>query len=325
MTTALAVLVALLLWHPSSRGGPITVFGDSLSDTGNAFAATGGHFPPSPYSAGRFSNGALWVEQLATKLGTAMPTPSSLGGSNYAFAGATTGDTPLGAQLGIPAGYSPLTTPAGQFIANVPSLPMQVAEYLGSLKGAKIDSGTLFTVWAGANDFFDGQRDPTVVAKNISNVVATLIAAGAKNFLIPNLPDLSKTPYGLSSSSTTQQGLHALTVGFNSALNSDLSLLGSTSGVHIHMLDTFGLFQRIQANPAQYGLSNVTGEGIMSGNSSAPGYLFWDDVHPTAAGHQILADQAYNSVTTPEPASLTLLASGVFALLGYGWRKRKIA
>ncbi len=318
-------IFAALLWHPSSRAGQITVFGDSLSDTGNAFVATGGQFPPSPYSLGRFSNGALWVEQLATKLGSIVPTPSSLAGSNYAFAGAATGVTPLGTQLGTPAGYSPLTTPAGQFIANVPSLPMQVAEYIGSLKGGAVSSGTLVTIWAGANDFFDGQRDPTVVAKNISNVVATLIAAGAKNFLVANLPDLSKTPYGLSTSSATQQGLQALTIGFNQALSSDLSLLGSASGAHIHMLDTFGLFQRIQANPAQYGLSNVTGEGILSGNPSAPGYLFWDDVHPTTAGGQILADAAYNSVTTPEPASLTLLASGVFALLGYGWRKRKIA
>jgi hypothetical protein len=75
-----------------------------------------------------------------------MPTPSVGGGTDYAFGGAATGDTPLGAKLGTPAGFSPLTTPSGQFVANVPSLPTQVGGYLASLKGGKISPGTLITV-----------------------------------------------------------------------------------------------------------------------------------------------------------------------------------
>jgi phospholipase/lecithinase/hemolysin len=190
----------------------------------------------------------------------------------------------MGTQLGTTAGMSPLTTPTGQFIANVPSLATQVANYIASLKGGAPTPGTL-----------------------------------------PNLPDLSKTPYGLSSSAATQQGLHALSVGFNSALSADLSTLTGMSGVHIHTLDVFGLFQNIQANPAQFKLSNVTSEGILTGNPSAPGYLFWDDVHPTTAGHQLLANQAAAALAAPEPASLTLLASGFLGLLSYGWRRRRAA
>jgi phospholipase/lecithinase/hemolysin len=33
----------------------VVVFGDSLSDSGNVFNATGGRFPPGPYSFGRLS------------------------------------------------------------------------------------------------------------------------------------------------------------------------------------------------------------------------------------------------------------------------------
>jgi phospholipase/lecithinase/hemolysin len=253
------------------------------------------------------------------------PTPSSKGGTDYAFAGAATGATPLGAQLGTPAGLSPFVTPTGQFIANVPSLPTQVANYIASHKGMLPAAGTLATVWAGANDLFDGQTNPTVPAKNIANAISALINAGIKNFLVPNLPDLSKTPYGLSSSPATQAGLHALSAGFNSALSADLSLLASLPGVHIHTLDTFGLFQQIQANPAQFNLSNVTNEGILSGNPSAPGYLFWDDVHPTAAGQQLLATEAAKAVGTPEPASFTLLASGLLSVLGCRLRRRRAA
>lgn len=322
MMVWLTVFAVVLLSPLASVGSQIVVFGDSLSDTGNAYAATGGQVPPAPYSGGRFSNGPLWVEQLATKLSAPLPTPSSQGGTDYAFAGAATGATPLGTQLGTPSGFSPFMTASGQFIANVPSLPSQVASYIASLQGGTPAAGTLATLWAGANDFFDGQKDPTVPAGNIANAVSALINAGMKNFLIPNLPDLSKTPFGLSSSAATQQGLQALSVGFNSALAADLAPLAKLPGIHIYSLDTFGLFQHIQANPSQFGLSNVSGEGILSGNPAAPGYLFWDDVHPTTAGQAILAAQAAALVGVPEPGSLTLLTSGLLGLLGYHWRRR---
>jgi lysophospholipase L1-like esterase len=211
-------------------------------------------------------------------------------------------------------------TSSGQFIANVPSLPSQVASYIAGLKGGTAAAGALAVVWAGANDFFDGQTNPAIPAKNIAAAVSALMGAGVKNFLIPNLPDLSKTPYGLSSSTATQQGLQALSVGFDKALRADLGPLTNAAGVRIHALDSFGLFQQIQANPAQFNLSNVTEEGILTGNPSAPGYLFWDGVHPTTAGHEILAEQAARApLATPEPGSLALLASGLLGLLGIGW------
>ncbi len=50
----------------------LVVFGDSLSDTGNA---------------GRFSNGPVWVEHLADRLGLKL-SPSQRGGSNFAVGGA---------------------------------------------------------------------------------------------------------------------------------------------------------------------------------------------------------------------------------------------
>jgi phospholipase/lecithinase/hemolysin len=320
----LTVFAVILLSPLRSVGSQIIVFGDSLSDTGNAYAATGGKVPPAPYYAGRFSNGPLWVEQLATKLSAPIPTPSSQGGTNYAYAGAATGATPLGTQLGTPTGFSPFMTSDGKFIANVPSLPSQVASYIASLKGGAPAAGTLAVLWAGANDFFDGRTNPTIPAKNIAAAVSALISAGVKNFLIPNLPDLSKTPYGLSSSAATQQGLQALSVGFDKALSADLSSLTSAAGVHIHTLNTFGLFQQIQANPAQFHLSNVAQEGILSGNPSAPGYLFWDGVHPTTAGHAILAERAAAAATS-EPSSLILLMTGLLGLLGNSYRRRVAA
>src|SRR3954470_23184547 len=45
----------------------IDVLGDSLSDTGRLYSVTG--YPPPPYYLGRFSNGPLWVEYFAPRVG----------------------------------------------------------------------------------------------------------------------------------------------------------------------------------------------------------------------------------------------------------------
>src|SRR6266705_841732 len=74
----------------------VFVFGDSLSDAGNVFVATGGAVPVSPpYFQGRFSNGPTYAADLATRLGV-QATPSLLGGTNFAFGGAWTSSAALG-------------------------------------------------------------------------------------------------------------------------------------------------------------------------------------------------------------------------------------
>src|SRR5512137_1549299 len=109
MKTRLLALVLVGLFIGSNASAAaftgLTFFGDSLTDTGNVFVASGGSTPPPPYFNGRFSNGPVWAESLATGLG--FPTSSNaalLGGNNYAFGGAritASGSVPsLLAQMG---------------------------------------------------------------------------------------------------------------------------------------------------------------------------------------------------------------------------------
>ena len=63
----------------------LVLFGDSLTDTGNYYRLSGGS-PAAPYAGGRFCNGPLWAEYLATSLGMDYQ-PAD----NFAVAGATTG------------------------------------------------------------------------------------------------------------------------------------------------------------------------------------------------------------------------------------------
>src|SRR4051812_24277895 len=60
--------------------GNLVVFGDSLSDVGNLSLSNGNIETPSPpYFAGRFSNGPLWVDTLASSLGEPPLQPSYVG------------------------------------------------------------------------------------------------------------------------------------------------------------------------------------------------------------------------------------------------------
>src|ERR1700722_12458348 len=213
----LLAVLSLSTWAPAAHADAISsfvVFGDSLSDVGNTYTAAG--IPPAPYYQGRYSNGPIWVEQLASRLGIAAPPPSLLGGTDYAFGGAETGT-----------GFSP---------KGVPNVLTQVGSYLASNTPK---AGQLFIVWAGANNFFDGQTNPLVPVTDLGHTITALAAAGAKQFLVPNYANLAQTPYGQSSGPAVQQGLTALTQGYNLALSAELSQLQNTLGVHITQLDNY--------------------------------------------------------------------------------------
>ena len=86
--------VGVLLFTSAAPAAPYTgmyVFGDSLSDTGNLYGASGGTVPgPSTaYTQGRFTNALNYVDGLAAGLGLSAA-PSILGGTNFAWGGART-------------------------------------------------------------------------------------------------------------------------------------------------------------------------------------------------------------------------------------------
>ena len=74
------------------------------------------------------------------------------------------------------------------------------------------------------------------------------------------------------------------------------------------------------ANPAQYGFTDVTTSALGDGVLSGQGYLFWDAIHPTTAGHQFIADVA--AAMVPEPSSIILLISAGGPLAFWGMIRR---
>jgi phospholipase/lecithinase/hemolysin len=277
--TGCALVASLTLTAASSAAdkpfSKIVTFGDSLSDTGNAFLYTGGLFPATPpNAAGRISNGALWIEHLAESLGMELQSEDQ-----YAVAGARTDQDNFNA-IFIP----PL---AGT------GLESQIATYLND--GA--DPAALHTIWIGANDIFTtltfgGDIGLTVYTaiQNTAQAVVTLSSGGARHILVVNLPDLGLTPFGLAQGPLGSAQLSYLTNLYNAGLNQALDGLGN-AGIRTIRLDSAGLIREIAANPAAFGLVNASDMANGSGNDPS-GYLFWNEVHPTTAGHRIVADRA---------------------------------
>ena len=298
----LGSLVSSVWANTVTQYSQIFVFGDSLSDTGNATIASGGIFPGANYAPGRFTDGSnttpsttspvgLWVEQLAAKLGAADPQPFLNGGTNYAFASATTGSN----------GLYDITDQINYFAMHYHQTAPSTA---------------LYTIWGGANDLFFGSStsgSAVSAADNLYNNIKTLAGNGAKDFLWVNLPPLGLTPRAGSNGGTLNQAVAA----FNGEWAADVAKLQG-QGISVVGVDVYSLFLQIAQNPGAYGFTNVTDPAQGLSGINPNNYLFWDKEHPTTAGHGVVADLAYNDLTTsavPEPMSLAATALGLGLLL----------
>lgn len=84
----------------------------------------------------------------------------------------------------------------------------------------------------------------------------------------------------------------------------------------VSIFDIFGLGTSIGANPAAFGLTNVTDACGAPSNGCDPATAeYWDGIHPTAAAHLLIADAFLAVATVPEPSTWAMLILG-FAGLG---------
>jgi len=273
----------------------IYVFGDSLSDTGNAFAATGGLLPPSPpYFEGRTSNGPLWVETLAPQLDL-----TSDPNLNFAVNGATTGIINNSNNL-LPEGAPPLLI----------GLQTQIDEFIAQTPAT--DPDALYVIFAGSNDYLGGEiSDVQSTVGNLSVAVNKLANIGARNFVLPNIPDLGATPLAQNLPPEQQQLLTLLTEGHNSSLAAASAILEQDPNINIINVDTKTLVDDIITNPGDFGLTNVTDNFLNSGLDNPDNFLFFDNIHPTASGHKFIGDTAIKSITEiPELVDIFAVDSG---------------
>lgn len=307
----------------------IIAFGDSLSDNGNIYNLTleakkvvmnSPIIPDDPYYSGRFSNGPVWVDNLAKIYNIPL--------YDYAYGGAWA-ESFRDSHLLVPF-----------------DLRMQVNFYLMRFSIDRSRDKHLYTLWIGANDYIRHRNDQDYATTNtvakIEYAINTLIHNGAKYIMVLNLPDFSNSPLFKFKNMSSSQELHELIKEHNKKLSIMIAKI-KEQFPHIHLMeiDIASYYDHIVESVEKSGVSfagisnvkdacfnggyyfglNVTIDQTikaakrsnldidstpdfriaflnsrMASNSklivckSPDEYFFWDLVHPTRATHAILTE-----------------------------------
>ena len=304
----LVVCLALLLTAPGwaeerSRFSGFVVFGTSLSDPGNAFALTSEAgtppdfnlnpllIPSTPYAKGghHFSNGATWVEQWARSIGLSDSSGAALKSND-----------PKATNFAV--GAARAYNDGINF-----NLARQVDTFL-QRSGGVAAPDALYVIEMGSNDIRDafqiyatGGNGGPILAQALGSIavnIQRLYLAGGREFLVWVAPNVALTP-AIRSLPPAAQGLASfLTQSFNGNLAGVVAQLSAgLPGISIARLDAYQLLNAIVADPAAFDLTDVTTACLTPDVAPftchhANEYLFWDGIHPTKAGHAILAGKA---------------------------------
>jgi len=318
-----------------AKAQPSIVFiGDSLSDTGNRFfdegivntppydlAAADNLVPSYPYAIGgpTFTNGMAWSERFARMLGDPGAAQAALRSngiaSNYAYAGARASNEP------------PLEPNTNR------NLTDQVDQYLADVNHQAY-SDALHVVFIGGNDVAESvgaylllvQQDPAqaqfisewIISNAVQSVFSNVIEvrqAGAQRFLLMLTPNAGYSPLFAAARPFSPVVGATVASGFNCAIAGEgvtrscpasadptLVQLLEASGAEVDVVDVQEIVDEIMGNPTSYGLANTSDHCIAPDEPpyqcrNPEQYFYWDNIHPTARIHEIVASVAVSLVT----------------------------
>ena len=297
------------------------VFGDRLTENGGEFGknavaeSTGADVPydVAPYSAeGNFTDGSNWTDYLARILGVEDYADQD---TNFSYLDATARD---------------LVNPVDPF-----GEATELNTFAGQVDTFEETYGTfteddLVVVNFGGNDLTlppsEGVAPEEAAQQSIQATVdgiAELQELGAENFLVGLVAPVELAPIFSDPEFQAILGVEPgffgpVVEGYNQGLTAALDAFEAESGANIEILDTYSLFDAIDAEPGSYGFVNVdepvlssqtplTGEPIeyndaIVGEDPAVQHatLFIDPFfHPTALGHSIVAETARDTLLDP--------------------------
>lgn len=247
-------------------------FGDSITDPGRLPEP---FRPDPPYVGGRFTNGPVYAQILPRELGVSS--------TNFAFGGAKA----------IP------SEPEQLLIGLDAQVTAFQIRYLFGTPGSSAAA-----IFIGGDDYHDADpNDETIVRdvlEHIDDAAVRLARKGVDDLVLFNLPLSWQIPRGLSLPAAELAAEDAMIAAHNAGLR-QLAATYDSAGVPTTIVDVDRLIREVRADLETFGLKvfdiplytldqddRPVPTGITS-QADPDEVAFFDPVHPSAAGHGILA------------------------------------
>lgn len=254
----------------------LILFGDSLSDTGNAYRDWGTPESP-PYFNGRFTNGQVWLEYVHDSIGVSTTSAqSSDAGNNRGYGGATTEN--------------------GYYLWVITNVGQQVDDYTDTFS---FDSDEAVAILGGGNDLRNGVDDGQDIVDNIQEHAVQVIGDGAETLLLFQLPPIDRIPEFRDDSDEEKAERAERVDEFNEGIATLANTLASQYGITVHLIPLWEAFEEIYWNPDAFGFDNVTHSACEHSGFTCDSddpidpvpnrFIFFDNKHPTAPVHRFIS------------------------------------
>ncbi|MEM1074528.1 MAG: SGNH/GDSL hydrolase family protein [Pseudomonadota bacterium] len=307
------------------------VLGDSLSDNGNAaamFEAVAGFPAPAGplQQPGVSSDGFTWVEDFNDAFDEA-----GKANANLSFGGALARDDgtsvpDLAAQIDAGTEFEAtfnIGIPVTQTVDKYP-------DGQGGLMAREPQWGDtpLVTVFIGGNDYLaaanaafagDFSLLPTLVQDTLGVVqtqIDALVNAGVNDFVVMTLPDFEQIPLFNGPGAGLGAQLGGSAALYNEQLQSYLAGLSA----NVTVVDVFSALSDDDLL-APLNLIDTENACVAAGVSDCSGYLYYDNIHPTKKGHDLIAKltreglrETYELQPVPLPAPALMLITAITGL-----------
>jgi phospholipase/lecithinase/hemolysin len=152
-----------------------------------------------------------------------------------------------------------------------------------------------------------GTQLVTAGITDIVTMVTRLYAVGARHVVVVNAPNIGLTPLVQAAGAAAIGGATQLSGAFAQNLAATLaSQSAGWPGLNLYQLDLFTLSNQITANPAGFGLTNVTQPCFSVAGTTVnvcaqpDSYLYWDSFHPTRAANAQIAQRINALLPAPQ-------------------------